>query len=150
MWSFNIMFVYSMRYLCVVCLDGMFHGKPAFLLCLFSLCDLFSACVFRSRTLLYKNIRQPCFAFNHLFLLFTLDWSSLLLYIQFEIASLTSVHCNHDNQCAVCSHISLIKGTAAGMVSARVSLSLRWLFKCFSLNLTVNKEPCVCLLLPEF
>lgn len=79
----------------------------------------------------HKDIlRQPCFAFNRLLLLF-----SLLLYILFEIASLTSGHCDHDNQRAVCSHIALIKGTAAGMVSARVSWGLRWLFKCFSLNL---------------
>lgn len=108
----------------------------------FSIIFYFLICAFRSNTLqadCIHKIPQPCF----MFVFFSSDWFSALLYIH---PSLTSGQCNHDNQCAVCGHISLIKSTAVEMALARVSWGLQRLLKCVSFRLLTQRDLIVLLL----
>lgn len=107
----------------------------------FSIIFYFLICVFRSNTLQADCIHKIS---HFMFVFFSSDWFSALLYIH---PSLTSGQCNHDNQCAVCGHISLIKSTAVEMALARVSWGLQWLFRCVSFRLLTQRGLIVVLLL---
>lgn len=107
----------------------------------FSIIFYFLICVFRSNTLQADCIHKIS---HFMFVFFSSDWFSALLYIH---PSLTSGQCNHDNQCAVCGHISLIKSTAVEMALVRVSWGLQWLFRCVSFRLLTQRGLIVVLLL---
>ena len=86
-------------------------------------------CLDQDRLIASGNL-QSCFELNCVLLVVNADQFSLLESIH---ASPTEAQCNHNNKCAACCHISLIKGTAVDGISKawlKIAVAIQVCFTC--------------------